>query len=336
MTVHINLGPNSYDIVIERGVLDRAHQELNLDRNVLIVTDKKVPLEYAKKIASKCKDAHICVLPCGEKTKSMKYLEKLLKIMLENNFTRSDCLVAVGGGVIGDLTGFAAATYMRGLDFYNIPTTVLSQVDSSVGGKTAVNFNGVKNIVGSFYQPKKVLIDADVLKSLPKRQISNGLAEALKMALTFDEETFRIFQDEDPFEKVELLIQKSVQIKAMVVEKDEKESGLRRVLNFGHTLGHGIEVCSKGKLYHGECVAIGMLPMCSHEVRVKLVPCLRKLSLPLSCRVNIEKALNAVKHDKKAQSGLIKTVFVDKIGTFEIKDMQIEELKKKLRLIIRH
>jgi 3-dehydroquinate synthase len=159
----MNLGEDSYDIVVERGVLADASKYLNLNRRVLVVTDSGVPAEYAKIVADQCKQSVICTVEEGEGSKSIDGFEKLLQTMLDNGFSRKDCVVAVGGGVVGDLSGFAASAYMRGIDFYNIPTTLLSQIDSSIGGKTAINFGGVKNIVGAFYQPKKVLIDPELL-----------------------------------------------------------------------------------------------------------------------------------------------------------------------------
>ena len=222
MIITVNLGEKTYDVVIEKGVFARAEKELSLNRRVLIVSDDGVPPEYAKALAEKCKSPVISVIKSGENHKNLETMQDLFKVMMDNNFTRKDCVVAVGGGMVGGLCGFIAASYMRGIDFYNIPTTVLSAVDSSVGGKTAVNFNGVKNIIGAFWQPKKVLIDVDLLKSLPQRQISNGLAEALKMALTFDKELVKTFQTGNPFECLEEIIQRSVQLKANVVEQDEK------------------------------------------------------------------------------------------------------------------
>ncbi|MEE1319023.1 MAG: 3-dehydroquinate synthase family protein, partial [Ruminococcus sp.] len=252
MNIHMDLKENSYDILVERGILNRAGEILNLKRRVLVVTDSGVPEIYAKTVAKQCKEPIICTVESGEASKSLETFGTLLQKMLDNNFSRKDCVVAVGGGVVGDLSGYAAASYMRGIDFYNIPTTFLSQIDSSIGGKTAINLGNVKNIVGAFYQPKKVLIDPDVLSTLPERQISNGLAEAVKMALTSDSELFDIFEKEDIKEKIEKIIIRSLNIKKNVVEQDEKESGLRKILNFGHTIGHGIETSSE--LYHGECV----------------------------------------------------------------------------------
>ena len=293
----------------------------------MIVTDTGVPTEYARTVASRCESYRIHTFPMGEESKNMRSFEGILAAMLDFGMQRGDCVVAVGGGVCGDMSGFAAGVYMRGIDFYNIPTTVLSQVDSSIGGKTAVNLGNTKNIVGSFYQPKGVLIDTDVLKTLPKRQISAGLAEAVKMSLTSDAELFGIFEKEIIDQSnIETIIARSLMIKKSVVEKDEKEAGLRKILNFGHTLGHGIEADSGlGSLYHGECVAIGMLSVCSETVRVRLLPVLEKLGLPTSYNGDIDNALSYVSHDKKAGEGGIDVVLVNKVGSFEIKKMTIEE-----------
>ena len=223
MNIHMDLKENSYDIIVERGILEKANEHLNLNRRVLVVTDSGVPGSYAKTLANQCKNPIICTVESGEASKSMETFQKLLSTMLENDFSRKDCVVAVGGGVVGDLSGFVASAYMRGVDFYNIPTTLLSQIDSSIGGKTAINFEGIKNIVGAFYQPKKVLIDPELLKSLPDRQISNGLAEAIKMALTSDNELFKIFENEDIEENIDEIIIRSLNIKKNVVQQDEKE-----------------------------------------------------------------------------------------------------------------
>lgn len=327
MIIPLDLGTDSYDIVLERGCMKRAGEYLNLDRSVLIVTDEGVPKEYAETLSSFCKSPHICRVKGGEESKSIQVFEELLVKMLRAGFTRKSCVVALGGGVVGDLAGFAAASYMRGIDFYNIPTTVLSQVDSSIGGKTAVNLDGIKNIVGAFYQPKKVLIDPDSLKTLPRRQISNGLAEAVKMSLTSDAELFEIFESGDIDENIETIIERSLKVKRYVVEQDEKEQGLRKILNFGHTLGHGIEVTADD-LYHGEAVALGMIPMCSDKVRERLIPVLQKLNLPVSCAVDPEKVYEAVVHDKKAANGYVSLIKVNEVGSFVIEETPVEELRK--------
>ena len=331
MILHLELPTGGYPIYIERGALDRAGELLSLNRKVLVVTDDGVPTEYAKCIAAQCREAHIVTVPQGEGSKSLSTLEVLLNTMLKNNFARTDCVVAVGGGVVGDLSGFAASVFMRGIDFYNIPTTVLSQVDSSIGGKVAVNFGGVKNIVGAFYQPKAVIIDPDVLSTLPKRQIANGLAEALKMALTSDAELFEILERGNAIENIDTVIERSLRIKKSIVEYDEKESDLRRILNFGHTLGHGIEAASEGTLYHGECVALGMLPMCTPDVRARLISVLQSLGLPTKIEGDIETILQFTLHDKKCEGDAINAIFVDEIGSSRIEKMPLADWKAYIR-----
>ena len=329
----MNLGDDSYDIVVERGILARANEYLNLDRRVLVVTDSGVPAEYARIVAEQCKNGVICTVDEGEESKSIDSFSRLLQAMLDNGFSRKDCVVAVGGGVVGDLSGFAASAYMRGIDFYNIPTTLLSQIDSSIGGKTAVNFGGVKNIVGAFYQPKKVLIDPELLKTLPERQISNGLAEAIKMSLTSDKELFDIFESKDIESSIDEIILRSLNIKKSVVEEDEKESGLRKILNFGHTVGHGIESAAQGELYHGECVALGMIPMCAESIRSRVIEVLKRCGLYRTLEYDWNKISEAAFHDKKADGGRVTVVTVPDIGSFEMKEMscgEVIEISKKI------
>ncbi|MBR6676979.1 MAG: 3-dehydroquinate synthase [Clostridia bacterium] len=332
MTIRMNLGSDSYDIVVERGIIEKAKDHLNLDRRVLVVTDSGVPSEYAKKLAEQCKEGIVCVVEQGEASKSLPMFAKLLQKLLDCGFSRKDCVVAVGGGVVGDLSGFAASAYMRGIDFYNIPTTLLSQIDSSIGGKTAVNFGGVKNIVGAFYQPKKVLIDPELLKTLPKRQISNGLAEAVKMALTSDGELFDIFENKDIESSLDEIIIRSLKVKKSVVEEDEKEAGLRRILNFGHTVGHGIE-SSEGmaELYHGECVALGMIPMCGDAIRPRVIEVLKKCDLYRRIEYDWEKIAKAAFHDKKADGDTVTVTTVNEIGRFEMKKIKCLEVIEKAK-----
>ena len=323
MTIHMNLGTDSYDIIVERGLLIKAKEHINLNRRALIVTDTGVPASYSKTIAEQCKESVIFTVETGEASKSLDVFGQLLQTMLEHSFSRRDCVIAVGGGVVGDLSGFAASAYMRGIDFYNIPTTLLSQIDSSIGGKTAINFGGVKNIVGAFYQPKKVLIDPDLLKTLTKRQIANGLAEAIKMSLTSDKELFALFENQDVENNLEEIIIRSLKIKKSVVEQDEKETGLRKILNFGHTIGHGIE-SSEGmsELYHGECVALGMLPMCGKKIRPRVMDVLKKCNLYRELEYDWEKVTAAAFHDKKADGDTVTVTMVNEAGSFELKTMK--------------
>ena len=320
-----------YPIHLVSGGLARAGEYLNLDRRVLVITDSGVPKEYAGTVAAQCKKAVVATLPQGEGSKNFSNFEKLCNIMLQNGFDRHDCVVAVGGGVVGDLAGFVAASYMRGVDFYNIPTTLLSQVDSSIGGKVAVNFQGVKNIIGAFKQPKCVLIDPEVLKTLDRRQYVSGFAEVVKMAATHNPELFALLEEQGLDADVATIIDGALRIKRAVVEEDEKETGLRRVLNFGHTIGHGIESYGKGALYHGECVALGMLPLCSFAVRARLLALYKKVGLPTTQPYGLNQIWGAITHDKKMEGDKITFVWVEEIGTFAIRSATLEEFKNLLK-----
>lgn len=333
MIIPIDLGPDSYDIVLEAGCLQRAAELLKLDRKVLIVTDDGVPEEYARALAAQCAAPLVRTVPRGEESKSFAVLEELLKAMLDAGFARGDCVCAVGGGMVGDLAGFAAASYMRGVDFYNIPTTVLSQVDSSIGGKTAVNLGGVKNIVGAFWQPKRVLVDLDTLATLPPRQVASGLAEAVKAGLIADRALFGLFEAGDIAGNMERVIALSLRMKKAVVEQDEREHGPRRSLNFGHTIGHGVEAVTG--LTHGESVAIGMLPMCAEGVRARLMPVLEKLGLPTQARADPEAVYAALLHDKKSAGGLITIVRVEEAGSFVLESVAPEALRPLIDMVVK-
>ena len=315
------------NVIFGAGLLAKAAQYLTLDRRVLVVTDDGVPARYAETLAAQCARPTLVCLPQGEASKSFAQLQALLSAMLQNGFGRGDCVVAVGGGMVGDLSGFAAACYMRGVDFYNIPTTLLSQLDSSVGGKTAIDFEGVKNIVGAFYPPKKVLIDAGLLETLPDRQLAAGIAEAIKIAAVRDTALFETIEAL-PNLRADLteIIRRGVENKLDVVEADPLENGLRRILNFGHTIGHAIEAAADGALLHGECVALGMLPMCSAAVRARLEPLLARFGLPTKTDIAPGDILQFLTHDKKAQGQVIKTVYVEHLGSYQIRDMHPEEL----------
>ena len=333
MTLRMELGENSYDILIERGLLQKAGELLVLDRKVLIVTDDGVPEIYAKTVAKSCKDPTVVTVPQGESSKSFPVLEQLLSRMLAAGFTRSDCVCAVGGGVVGDLSALAAALYMRGIDFYNIPTTLLSQADSSIGGKTGIDLDGVKNVVGVFRQPKKVLIDPDVLSSLPPRQIAAGHAEIVKAGLIADAELFSLYESGEAERDLVTALSRALAVKKAVVEQDEKESGLRRILNFGHTVGHGIE--SVTGLLHGECVAVGMIPMCAPAVRERLIPVLTRLGLPTAVEAEPDKVFAALLHDKKAAGGRITAVLVNEIGSCEQLSLSPEALREKIETVVK-
>ena len=321
-TLTMDFDERSYDITVSRGAIKHASELFALDRRVLVVTDDGVPAQYSKAIADAAGEPHILTIRHGEASKCPERYLEILKFMLACGFDRHDCVVAVGGGVVGDLAGFAAATYMRGIDLYNIPTTLLSQVDSSVGGKTAIDFLGYKNVVGAFWQPRGVIVDPDVLESLDARQFACGMSEIIKMFATSDGKMFGRLEDKTQCIPVEEIITAALRIKMNVVEHDEREAGLRRVLNFGHTIGHAIESISADEPYpllHGECVALGMLAITEGEVRRRLMHLLHRYDLPTAFRCDESRFREVLLHDKKAQSGDITVVLVDEIGSFSLK-----------------
>ena len=331
MIIPIDLDEKSYDIILERGALKKAGKLLGIgaDRRVLIVTDSGVPREHTDAVARSFKRKSIFIFPEGEQSKNFDTYRSICETLMDLSFTRKDAVVAVGGGVTGDMAGFAAATYMRGIDFYNIPTTLLSQVDSSIGGKTAIDLGRIKNIIGAFHQPKRVIIDPEVLSTLPDRHLKNGLAEALKAGIIMDKELFEIFENGEAEEKIDEVIERSLMVKKRVVEEDEKEAGLRKVLNFGHTIGHGIEASVPfGELYHGECVALGMIPMCGEEIKGRVISALEKTGLPVSYSFDREKVREALSHDKKSENKGVTAVFSREIGTFEFVKTTADELMK--------
>ena len=333
----MELGEHSYDITVQRGALGRVGELIRLDRRVLILTDSGVPAQYSAAVAAACREPHVVTLAPGESNKCIEKYTEILTAMVKAGFDRGDCVVAVGGGVMGDLAGFVAATYMRGVDFYNIPTTLLSQIDSSIGGKVAVDFGGYKNIVGAFYQPCAVVIDPEVLNTLDDRQFACGMAEAVKMFATFDAEMFECVEREGRGADIDKVILRALEIKKSVVEQDEKEKGLRRVLNFGHTAGHAIESLSENDstpLLHGECVAVGMLCMSEGEVRARIANTAAHFGLPTVWNGGYDEFTAALSHDKKASGASINVIKVEKIGTFTEQKMTPCEIAQSCREVI--
>lgn len=332
MKLTINCKTYSYDVIIQRNILNNVSEYLSLQRKVLILTDDGVPSEYVLKVSSQCLNPIIVTVKQGEQSKNIDNYQLVMKTLIEHGFTRTDCLVSIGGGVVGDLGGFISSTYMRGIDFYNIPTTLLSQVDSSIGGKTAIDYNGIKNIIGSFYTPKCVLIDPNTLKTLDKRQLHAGLVEAIKMACTCSSSLFEIISKSKNLENdIDEIIFQSLQIKQKIVEEDLEEKGLRRVLNFGHTLGHIIESASNYNLLHGECVGIGMLSFSSDKARKQIKKLLKKYNLPTSYDLSLKDIDEYLIHDKKKTGDYIWIVSVENIGSYELKKIKIDELYNKLK-----
>lgn len=328
MELRMELGNRSYPILLERGCLGRLLSHLDLGRKVLLVTDEGVPNAYVRRVFAQCPEGYAAVLPQGEASKSLDCFGALLSRMLELGFGREDAVLALGGGVVGDLAGFVAASYMRGVDFINCPTTTLAQVDSSIGGKVAVNLSGAKNIAGAFYQPIFVAVDPDALSTLPARHYAAGLAEAVKAGLIGDPALFGLFEDKEIESSLLEILRRSLLVKKALVERDEQEAGPRAALNFGHTLGHAIESLEGlGGLYHGECVALGMLPMIEDgALRVRTERVYEALGLPRRIRYDGAAVHQFLKKDKKASAGYVTLVRVPALGQYRLDRVPLSDL----------
>lgn len=356
MTVNYNNKP-CYDIVFNNS-FDELITELEtigaLSKRICIVTDSNVDPLYGNAVLElidgKCLKAVKYVIPAGEDNKNLDRIKEMYKFLIEEHFDRKDMLLALGGGVVGDMTGFCAATYLRGIDFVQIPTTLLAQCDSSIGGKTGVDFDGYKNMVGAFKMPKLVYMNLSVLTSLPDRQYFAGFAEVMKSALIKDE-AYYVWLVDNLYEIcakdmniLSEMIQRCCNIKRLIVEKDPTEKGDRALLNFGHTIGHAIEKYMDFKMLHGECVALGcvcaayiswkkeLLSMDEYyEIRDMFVP----FNLPISIdKLDIDEVLRLTKSDKKMDAGIIKFILLKKIGKAVI-DTTVtdDEIKKALEEI---
>lgn len=344
----INYGKKPcYDIVFGQDFIGLAPELEALhaaERRICIVTDSNVEKLYAEEILGqikeKCRKAVVFSFPAGEANKTLDTVRGLYAFLIKEGFDRKDLLIALGGGVVGDLTGFAASTYLRGIDFIQIPTTLLAQADSSIGGKTGVDFDGYKNMVGAFYMPKLVYMNVSTLKTLEDRQFFSGFAEIMKHGLIKDH-IFYVWLLENMYEicerdsaVLEEMVVRSSTIKKLVVEKDPTEQGDRALLNFGHTIGHAIEKAKNFELYHGECVALGcvaaayiswkheLLTMDEYyEIRDMFVP----FNLPISVDgISPEKVLELTKSDKKMNAGQIKFILLKKVGKAVI-DMTVSD-----------
>lgn len=330
MEMNIQLAERTSRIYIERDCRLHLEKYISLDCKVMVITDGGVPKQYHEEVLKQCKNGYLFVAKQGEETKSLEVYEQILQKLLALDFSRKDLIIALGGGVIGDLSGFVAGTFKRGMRFASIPTTTLSQIDSSIGGKVAVNMGEVKNVVGTFYHPEAVLIDLNTLSTLPERHYNNGLVEAVKAGLIGDAELFELFEKTEHIENdLEEIIVRALRVKKNVVEQDEKEENLRKILNFGHTIGHAIEsIYHLEGYYHGECVGIGMMMILEkEEIRERLRKVLCKLNVPLSADYDVEEVIHFIKKDKKANGKYVTVVQVDKVGEAKLLPIEIESLR---------
>lgn len=345
--INVNLPQQSYEIAIAPSSLEQLGQymtELKLGKKVLVVSNPTIFKHYGEKAIASLKSAGFevgsCSLPAGERYKNLNSIQKLYDIALENRLERSSTMVALGGGVIGDMTGFAAATWLRGINVVQVPTTLLAMVDSSIGGKTGVNHPYGKNLIGAFHQPRGVLIDPEVLKTLPMREFRAGMAEVIKYGVIWDAELFSQMEASKNLnqlryikpELISAILTRSCQAKADVVSKDEKEAGLRAILNYGHTIGHAVESLTGYRLVnHGEAVAIGMvaagqiavdLGLWQQEDAERQNALIQKAGLPtkLPEGIDIEGIIAALQLDKKVKAGKVRFILPTQIGVVQITD----------------
>lgn len=351
--IRVELGERSYNIIIDSHILDGIGEKLKgfeFSPPIAIISNPTVYGLYGERVQVSIKNAGFdtitVIIPDGEEYKDLLWAQHIYGELLKHGLDRASTLIALGGGVIGDITGFVASTYMRGIAFIQVPTTLLAQVDSSVGGKTGVNHRLGKNMIGTFYQPKLVWIDVDTLKTLPRRELLAGLAEVIKYGVIWDEGLFK-FLDDNKDRVLNLdrdalthIIKRSCEIKAEVVSKDEKEMGLRAILNYGHTIGHAIETATGYTRYlHGEAVAIGMhlearlslmLNFIDGNQAARIKTLIDSYGLPseMPVDININSILSSMQLDKKAVAGELKFILPEKIGVAKIyKGIPTENMK---------
>ena len=346
--VHVDLGSKSYDIEIERGLLPHVGVKIKTllpkAEKIAIITDSHVGPLYASLLQKSLEKEGLAVavltFPAGEERKNLQTLGSLYDGLAEAGLTRSDAVVALGGGVTGDMGGLAAATFLRGIAFVQIPTSLLATVDSSVGGKVAIDLPGGKNLVGAFYQPKAVFIDPDLLKTLPVRYLHDGLAEVIKYGCIMDKELFmrleKIQNDTELLTRADEIIETCCNIKARIVEHDEFDTGERMLLNFGHTLGHAVEKTFRFDKYsHGEGVGIGMvlltrrsekLALTESGVADRIAALLQKFHLPVTVDMQQEDFLQAIALDKKKRGSHLTLILLKKIGESYLQKVEFGEL----------
>lgn len=325
-SLEIKSNIQSYCVNIANHLLTRLDKHLNPEIEYVIISDDHIPSIYIEKVQKACPHHTLILFPEGEKSKSIEQFTKIIDIMLEKNIKKDACLIALGGGVTGDLAGFVASVYLRGINYIQIPTTLLSQIDSSVGGKVAINSSLGKNVIGSIYPPIKVLIDPTTLDTLSDRHFSNGMAEMIKYGMIADKVFFEKIKYEDIKKNLEYYIHRSLEIKKEFVEKDEYDNGIRQSLNFGHTFGHAIESYYQYEKYlHGEAISIGMVMVLSkNEIRKDLVEVLKKYHLPTEDPVKINELKDYINRDKKNRNQLLNIVDVLEIGSYVITKSQFK------------
>ena len=329
--IQIPLATNPYKIYLDEGLLDHFSSYLPSVKDVVIITDAMIPKQYIKRVKSQLDDPLVFTIPSGEASKSFRHYQTILEKMIAQNVPKTATIIALGGGVVGDLSGFIASTYMRGVSFVQIPTTLLSQIDSSVGGKVAINSTSAKNAIGTFYQPTAVFIDPLVLSTLKQRQLHSGVAELIKYGIIKDPIILTTLKNQGLSEHLLSLIEKAVTIKRDLVLQDEFDRDVRHILNYGHTIGHAIEQHSGYAYLHGEGVAMGMAYMAKNTpFYERLIGLLKEYALPYALPYELETLLPYILNDKKRAHSSIDLVHVEHLGQATIVPIKMSQLKSYL------
>lgn len=329
MTIKINYQSQKVNVYLKRNIFNQISKVLDLSKEYLIITDQNVGSLYLKRLTNQLQKATSFVVAPGERSKSFETVNQIINFMLSKDIGRDVTIIGLGGGVIGDLSGFIAGIYKRGVPFINIPTSLLAQVDSSIGGKTGINLGNYKNQVGLIKHPHTVIVDPLFLETLPKNELLNGYAELIKYAFTLDKTLYDLLKERE--DALDELILRALSIKAKITEKDEFEQGKRKILNFGHTIGHAIESLSNFQISHGEAVALGMIYETTNtDILEKLIELLQLYKLPTEYpNFNIENIINFIKADKKRTGDLLTIPVVEQIGSSSLETLSISKWKER-------
>ena len=318
-------GRQKYKVIIDNGILGNINSYYKFkNEKKLVITDSNIPEQYIDTLKSNLNNVFVYKFKAGEESKKIETILDILKFLVENEFSRTDMIISLGGGVCSDISGFVASIFKRGVKLILIPTSTLGMIDASIGSKNGVDYHGIKNVFGTFFFPKLILMDLDTLKTLPERHYYNGLVEALKMGLLTDKNLYNLFKNREYKSNIKDIIHYSVLDKMTIVKKDEIDSSLRMILNFGHTIGHAIETIHMDKIYHGEAVAKGMLYMIEdNKLKQEVISILEDMNIDTKLNDDNELIKQYVTQDKKIRDGQLNLIKLHKLNDYYVKKVKV-------------